>query len=64
MSKPPSAAASLSVHPIGQAALCLGVVTLAIFTFGFVITAMTREAQPETGQSVAHMAAVDGGVWV
>ncbi|CAK9038308.1 Retrovirus-related Pol polyprotein from transposon TNT 1-94 [Durusdinium trenchii] len=50
----------LCMSAVKQVALCLGVVTLAIFTFGFVITAMTREAQPETGQSVAHMAAVDG----
>eukprot|EP00913_Durusdinium_trenchii_P000786 g734.t1 len=33
----------LCMSAVKQVALCLGVVTLAIFTFGFVITAMTRE---------------------
>lgn len=31
----------------GQVMLCFGVITLAIFTFGFAITAMTREAEHE-----------------
>eukprot|EP00913_Durusdinium_trenchii_P010603 g9947.t1 len=46
----------LCLRAVKQVMLCFGVITLAIFTFGFAITAMTREAEHEQLGELSNIA--------